>query len=258
MTDNNHHRSTIEVMEAHVSVRRFRDEPIGHDLLETLIEAGTRDSTSSNMQACTVISITVPEHRKRVAELCSDQAQIHASAAFLAFCADMHRLELCAQMHDVTCDELGNTEAFVTALVDTALVMENVAVAAESVGLGICMIGALRNQPFEVGEALGLPRHVVPVAGLCLGWPAEVHEPKPRLPLDAVWHRERYRDDDDLKRSIDAYDGIIAAFYESQGRHVDDPRWSKVMCNLLGKVAQRADTGRFANKQGLNVQRAEG
>ena len=247
-----HHRSTIEVMESHVSVRRFTEEPITHDLLETLIQAGTRASTSSNIQAYTIISVTVPEHKKRIAALCADQKQIHESAVFLVFCADLHRLELCAQMHDTSCDELQMTEPFVAALVDTALVMQNVAVAAESVGLGMCMIGALRNDPFAIGEALGLPEHVFPVSGMCIGWPNENHDPKPRLPLDAVWHRERYRDDADLKRSIDAYDAIISAFYETQGRHLQDPRWSKVMCNTLTKFATRTDVSRFAQEQGLN------
>ncbi len=254
MTDNNHHRSTIEVMESHVTVRRFTDEPITHDLLETLIQAGTRASTSSNMQGYTIISVTVPEHKKRLAALCADQQQIHESAAFLLFCADLHRLELCAQKHDVAYDDLGNTESFITAIVDVALVMENVAVAAESVGLGMCMIGSLRNFPFDVREVLGLPRYVVPVSGVCLGWPAEEHDSKPRLPLDAVWHRERYRDDEDLKRSIDAYDGIMAAFNDSQGRHPDNPRWSKVMCDVLDKMAQRTEIGRFAQEQGFNSQ----
>lgn len=252
--DTPQHRSTIDVMEAHTSVRRFVDEPIHHDLLETLIEAGTRASTSSNMQAYTIITVTVPEHKKRLAELCADQTQIHQSAVFLAFCADLHRLELCARMHGQDCDALGLSEALVVAVVDTALVMENVAVAAESVGLGICMIGAMRNKPFEVREALALPKHVFALAGMCLGWPAERNERKPRLPLDAVWHRESYRSDADLTRSIEAYDAILAAFYGSLGLHPKDPRWSTVMCKRVAGIASRTDLGRLLRAQGLNVQ----
>ncbi len=243
-------------MENHVSVRKFTDEPVSHDVLETLIEAGTRASTSSNMQAYTVISITVPDHKRRVAELCADQKQIRESAMFLAFCADLHRLALCAEMHDATFDELSLTEAFVIATVDTALVMENVAVAAESVGLGICMIGAMRNNPAEIRDVLGLPKHVYAVAGMCIGWPAERNEPKPRLPLDAVWHRERYRDDADLLREIEAYDGILTAFYESQGMHPTDPRWSAVIARRLSSLRSRTALADLLHAQKLNRQDA--
>lgn len=251
INENLRYKSTIEVMEAHVSVRRFTGEPINHDLLETLIEAGTRASTSSNMQCYTIISISEPNHKKSIAALCADQRQIHESGAFLAFCADLHRVELCAQMHNTPSDDLGLAEALVVAVVDTALVMENVALAAESVGLGICMIGAMRNKPAAVREALGLPPRVFAVAGMCLGWPAKKSEPKPRLPIDAVWHRERYRSDEDLKLSIEAYDNILAAFHEEQGMHADRPRWSRIMGERIAGLASRRELHRLLRDQGF-------
>jgi nitroreductase len=248
------HRSAIDVMHGHFSCRRFSPEPVNDDLLETLIEAGTRASTSSNMQAYTVISITDPSLKLHMAKLCADQRQIHESAAFLAFCADLYRLKLCAEMHGVDDFDLGLTEALVMSVVDTALVMENVAVAAESVGLGVCMIGALRNEPFEVREALFLPKYVFPVAGMCIGWPAKQHEPKPRLPLDAVWHRDRYRSDQELHALIEAYDGILAAFYESLGVRSEDPRWSSIMAQRLAIFRKRMDVGRLLREQGFDTQ----
>jgi len=116
------------------------------------------------------------------------------------------------------------------------------------------MIGALRNRPFEVREALFLPKYVFPLAGMCIGWPAERHEPKPRLPLDAVWHQERYRSDAELGRLIEAYDGIISAFYEGQGMHVKDPRWSSVTAKRVAGMAGRVDVGRLLHDQDLNTQ----
>lgn len=248
------HRSAIDVMHAHFSCRSFAREPVHDELLETLIEAGTRASTSSNMQAYTIISVTEPELKLRLIGLCADQKQIHESAVFLAFCADLYRLKLCARMQGVEDFDLGVAEAMVVAVVDTALVMENVAVAAESVGLGICMIGALRNHPFEVREALFLPKHVFPLAGMCLGWPAEQHEPKPRLPLDAVWHRNRYRSDQELHALIEAYDSIMSAFYQSQGMHQKDPSWGSVTARRLAAFRKRLDVGRLLRNQGFNTQ----
>lgn len=247
-------RSAIDVMHGHFSCRKFAPEPVHDELLETLIEAGTRASTSSNMQAYTIISVTEPDLKLRLTGLCADQKQIHESAVFLAFCADLYRLRLCAALHGVEDFDLGVAEAMVVAVVDTALVMENVAVAAESVGLGVCMIGALRNHPFAVREALFLPKQVFPLAGMCLGWPAERHEPKPRLPLDAVWHRNRYRSDQELQALIEAYNGIMSAFYQSQGMHPKDPSWSSVTARRLAAFRQRLDVGRMLRDQGFNTQ----
>jgi len=245
-------RSVIDVMHAHASCRSFSKEAISEELLETLIEAGTRASTSSNMQAYTIISVDEPAQKRHLAKLCADQKQIHASAAFLAFCADMHRLQLCAEMHGADDGGLGQAEAMVTSLVDTTLVMQNVALAAESVGLGICMIGALRNRPFEVREALFLPKHVLPVAVMCLGWPGAKADAKPRLPLDAVFHKNRYRSDPDLLAAIEAYDGILSAFYQSQGLHAKDTRWSAVMAKRIESIKARADVGRLILEQGFD------
>ncbi|NOT02094.1 MAG: NADPH-dependent oxidoreductase [Phycisphaerales bacterium] len=247
-------RSTIDVMHGHTSCRRFVNEPVNRDVVETLIEAGTRASTSSNMQAYTVISITDAELKRRMAYLCADQPQIHKAPVFLAFCVDLHRLQLCCGMHDVEGVDFGLAEAFVMAVVDTALVMENVAVAAESLGLGVCMIGEMRGHPFEVREALKLPPLVFAVSGLCIGWPAEKNEPKPRLPLEAVWHENTYRADDELIPMIEAHDGIMSAFYDSQGMHPSDPRWSSVAAKRAAGMARRKDVGAALRRQGLNTQ----
>ena len=252
--EDRHFRSTIDVMHGHVSCRHFTSEPVNDDLLESLIEAGTRASTSSNMQAYTIISVTEPDLKKQLAKLCADQEQIHQSAVFLVFCADLYRLKLCADLHGVTDADFGVTEALLMAVVDTALVMENVAVAAESVGLGICMIGAVRNHPFEVCEMLFLPKHVFPLAGMVIGWPAARNEPKPRLPLDAVWHQNRYRSDGELLSLIEAYDGIMSAFYEDQGVHPKDPRWSSVTAHRLPTMKNRMDVGRLLREQGFDKQ----
>ena len=65
------------------------------------------------MQTYTIISITGPEHKREIARWCADQTQIHQSGAFLAFCADLHRQSLCAEMHGGSDQELGLGEALI-------------------------------------------------------------------------------------------------------------------------------------------------
>lgn len=246
-----HDRSTIEVIMAHRSVRKFRDEPLEDGLLQRLVTAGTRASTSSNMQAYSVIWITDPKHKKRIAALCGDQKQIHESAAFLAFCADLHKLTLACQMNGTDAEATGEGEALLIAVIDTALVMQNVAIAAESLGLGICMIGAMRTYPSEVADALRLPEHVMAISGFCIGWPADNGDVKPRLPLDATLHRDYYRSDDELKKLIGEYDEVQSKWYADRNMHPRDPRWSSVMSRRLPDVAQRATVGLFLHAQGF-------
>lgn len=247
------HRSVIDVLMSHRSVRSFKPEPLEPGVLERLVTAGTRASTSGNMQAYTVISVTEPELKKRVAQLCADQPQVHQSAAFLVFCADLHKLSLACRMHRADDGAAGEPEALLLAVIDAALFMQNVAVAAESLGLGICMIGAIRNHPGEVAKALKLPKLVVAIAGFCIGRPADEGEIKPRLPLDATLHREQYRCDEELERLIAEYDEVQSAWYRQRHMHPTEPRWSAVMSDRLPAVTKRAGIGRFLREQGLNT-----
>lgn len=244
--------SMIDLLMRHRSIRAFTSERLEPGVLERLVAAGARASTSSNMQAYTVISISDPPLKDRVAKLCADQKQIHQSAAFLVFCADLHKLSLACRMHDVEPTETGLPEALMLAVVDTALFMQNVAVAAESLGLGICMIGAIRNQPREVAEALRLPAQVAAISGLCLGKPAESPGRKPRLPLDAVLHHDGYRRDEELSRLIVEYDEQMSRWYAEQGLQPRDPRWSAIIARRLPGVAKRAALGGFLCEQGFN------
>jgi len=244
-------RSVIDVLMAHRSVRSFTDEPVDEATLRRLIEAGTRASTSSNMQAYTVIAVTDADLKKRLAGLCADQKQIHQSAAFCVFVADLHKLLLACSLHDVHTDAGGQPEALLVAVVDVALMMQNVAIAAESLGYGICMIGAMRNHPPEVAEALGLPDHAMAIAGMCIGRPADEGEIKPRIDLDATLHVNRYRSDDELVALLQAYDERQARWYQERGMHTADSRWTAVMAKRFPTVEKREAVGRFLEKQGF-------
>ena len=244
---------TLEVLQGHRSIRRFEDRPLPEGVLERLIACGQRASTSSNLQAYSVIHVADPDRKAELAKLCGDQVQIHQSAAFFAFCADLHRDRLAGEMHGAERFDGDYVEALLIASVDAALFMQNVAVAAESVGLGICMIGMIRNHPRAVGRLLGLPPFVYAVSGFCLGYPAQDPECKPRLPLEAVLHREQYTDDETMQGHMEAYDRTMVAFYESQEMHPSDPRWTTVMAGRTGRFHDRAELDTFLREQGFDM-----
>ncbi|MEC8936808.1 MAG: nitroreductase family protein, partial [Pseudomonadota bacterium] len=154
----------IKLLNAHRSIRKFTDQAIPQGLLRELIQAGQAAATSSHVQAYTVIHVKDAANREAIAELAGGQGYVASSAAFLVFCADMKRPTEASERTGANV-ERGMTEQLLVATVDTALMAQNVAVAAESEGLGICYIGGIRNNPEAVSELLRLPAHVYPVFG---------------------------------------------------------------------------------------------
>jgi FMN reductase (NADPH) len=176
-------------------------------MLEAIITSAQMASTSSYLQQYSVVAVEDGDRKERLAVLCGNQEFIRQCPVFMAFCADLHRLKLVCE-REGTEIQTGYVEAFLTAAVDAALLSQNVALAAESLGLGIVYIGAIRNHPAEVIAELALPDLVFPVAGMCLGYPAEAPEVKARLPLPAVLHREQYSAEAMLPH-LDTYDAEL-------------------------------------------------
>jgi len=143
----------------------------------------------------------------------------------------------------------GMTEHFLIASIDVALAAQNTVVAAESLGLGICYIGGLRNNPTEVSELLQLPQQVYPVFGLCLGYPNQNPEVKPRLPVDAVLMKEVY-DETAQAELRTQYDAQVREYYKTRTGGNKDSTWSEEMKKLVGKESRPHMKG-FLTGQGF-------
>jgi FMN reductase [NAD(P)H] len=209
----------IGTLTAHASCRFLKPDPLPEGTLEQILVAAQSAPTSSNLQAWSVIAVTDPERKRRLAELCGGQRMVRDCPVFLIFCPDTHRLRYVCERQG---REFGAVflEMFLLASVDAALAAQNAAVAAESLGLGTCMCGSIRNNPVEVIELLDLPEGVYALTGLCLGYPAvERLEVKARLPLRSVLHRERYSDEH-LVDAVAEYDRTMAEGRTYDGRRV--------------------------------------
>jgi FMN reductase (NADPH) len=182
---------TIEQIHRHASVRKYKPDPIPREMVDTIVSAGQRASTSSNLQAYSAVAVTGMHLRRRLYELCANQAHILEAPVFIAWCADFSRLDRVAKKRGYQL-EPSYLESFLVATVDVALLMQTATLAAESLGLGMCYIGGIRNHPEQVIALLGLPRLVFPISGMTLGWPAIEPRLRPRLPTSAVLHWEGY------------------------------------------------------------------
>lgn len=212
---------TIEQIQRHATVRSYRPDPVSREMIEAIVLAGQRASTSSNLQMTSVVAVTEAATRQTLADLCGHQGHIAQAPLFLAWCADLARLERACELRGYS-QITDYVENFLVAAVDASIASQNAALAAESLGLGICYIGAIRNRPQEVIDLLGLPRLVFPVAGMTVGWPAGEQKQRPRLPLEAVLHWERY-DSSVYDQALAEYDRAMAATGIYAGRQVPVP-----------------------------------
>lgn len=210
--------ATIDLIHRHGSVRSYRPDPVPRELIEQIVAAGQRSSTSSNLQLWSAVVVTQESKRHALARLCGDQEHIRQAPVFIAWCADRSRLDRACELRGHV-QNTDTVESFLVAAVDTAIAMQNAALAAESLGLGMCYIGAIRNNPADVIELLQLPRHVFPVSGMTLGRPAVTPPIRPRLALDAVVHWEHFSNDG-LDERLDDYDEAMIATGIYGGRQV--------------------------------------
>ena len=227
---------TIALLKAHRSIRKFSDRAVDRIVVEEVIRAGQCAATSSFIQACTVIDVHDPDTRAHLCEAAAGQPYVKEAPVFLVFCADMQRHKLACALHDSTMQS-GFTEQFLTASLDCALFAQNVLIAAESLGLGGCYIGALRNNIADVDSLLDLPELVYPVFGMCLGYPAQNPEIKPRLPLPVVLKQEVYSDDGDQALII-GYDETVRSYYATRTGGTKDDSWSEQISEMLVKESR--------------------
>ncbi|MNF93223.1 FMN reductase (NADPH) [compost metagenome] len=238
----------IDLLQNHRSIRKFTSEPVSIEQREAIIKAAQAASTSSNMQAYSVIHVSDQRMKTQLAELAGNQAYVSECPLFLVWCADLHRFATASHQH-VDTPITGNAENFIIATVDAALAAQNAAIAAESLGLGVCYIGGLRNKPAEVSELLGLPQLVYPVFGMCIGMPDQEPLHRPRLPLEAVYHENRYTPNSSAALS---YDETIRDYMNVRTGGKVDTTWSKEMAAKAQRPRKHMKA--FLSSQGFEVE----
>jgi len=147
---------------------------------------------------------------------------------------------------------LETTESFMVAIIDAALAAQNAALAAESLGLGICYIGGLRNNLEEVSKVLDIPSLVIPLFGMTIGYPLNQSSMKPRLPFEHIYHEDGYQTDSSvLKTQLEDYNKIIQQYYKERTNGKREDTWTSQMATKF-KVPTRTYMKDFVEKQGFN------
>jgi nitroreductase len=183
----------LEIINNHRSIRNYLDKPVSQNILEKILYAGTRASTTGNMQVYSMVVTTNKEIKTKLWESHFKQDMVNQAPVVITFCADFNRfVKWCRQRKaDPGYD---NFLSFFTAAIDALLVAQNIALAAETFNLGICYLGTTIYMAENIIGILDLPKYVVPVTTLVIGYPNESPGLTDRLPLEALVHYDKYKD----------------------------------------------------------------
>lgn len=174
------------------SIRRYSDRPVSDALLRDLLEEAERTQSMGNLQLYSVVVTRSSEKKSELAPCHFNQPMVTGAPVVLTFCADYHRTTRWCEERNAD-PGYGNFLSFLNAATDALLYCQNFCTLAEAAGLGLCYLGTTLYSPDRIIDILHLPKLVVPVATITLGWPGEQPAQTDRLPLSALLHEETYR-----------------------------------------------------------------
>ncbi|MCF0205910.1 MAG: nitroreductase family protein [Bacteroidales bacterium] len=177
----------------HVSVREYSDKEIPSEVMQQVLKAAVRASNTGNMQVYSIVVNTDKEMINKLAPAHFCQPAISNAKAVLTFCVDFNRFNKWCYCRNAE-PGYGNFLSFLTAATDAVIAAQNACLEAESNGLGICYLGTVIYNPDKIIEVLQLPKGVVPVVTITMGYPKGKPALTDRLPLEAVVHYETYKD----------------------------------------------------------------
>lgn len=222
---------TINSMTSHRSIRSYQERPIDDNILHQIISAVQAAPNWVNTQHVSIIAVKDAQRRKKFAMLCGNQQHIEQTPVFLVFCADYYRTHLaCEEYSQSLSDIMGDLDHIIVGAHEVGIAVGTAVAAAESLGLGTVVIGDVRLNALEVIKELNLPKYVIPILGLCIGYPFGNPGLRPRLPKEAVYFEETYNPD--LKGFLNQYDEIYAKYLKNRPWNNRVANWTQLVADF--------------------------
>jgi FMN reductase (NADPH) len=238
VTDN----PVIRALMAHRSIRKYTDAVPTDEVVETIVRAGQQAPFAYQMGSVLL-------SRKR------EHNPFHAPLLF-TICVDAHRMELVMARRGWKLAS-NHLHVLLFGMEDAVMMAQNMVIAAESLGLGTCYLGAAQYRTDEIAKEYGLPERVFPVVGLAAGYPAEDPPPRPRYPLEFTLFEDRYPELEEAKvtRAMQAMDeGFLAQDYYRRANLIlpleagreesftfDNYSWTEHISRKLGQWSSSAE-----------------
>ena len=241
----------------HRSQRRYTPQPVSPELLQLLFACALSSPSKSDLQQADIVHVRDTVKRTAIADLISDMPWVRSAPVFLVFCGNNRRIRQVAELRGKPFAN-DHLDAFMNAAVDAGIVMTTFIHTAAAAGIGCCPISAVRNHAQIVSDLLELPDWVFPVAGPCVGYPAEEGKITARLPLEVTVHVDRFGEAG-IAAKIDAYDRRrVAKQPYAKQRSVERYGkaefygWSEDKARQYS-VPERADFGAFIRGKKFNL-----
>lgn len=182
----------IESQLKHKSIRKFTGKDIDDATLEKILKASCHAPTGGNLQNYSIIVTRDSERKNVLSDIHYQSHMVQSAPVVLTFCGDLSRISKWCELKGENVDFF-NEWGMYLATADTWLAVQNAILAAESLGLGGCVLGSTFHRSLALIDFFNLPKGVVPIATLPMGYPDEDPTSKPRLPLDIIVHQEKYK-----------------------------------------------------------------
>jgi nitroreductase len=243
----------MELLNQHVSVRRFKNQRIESSVLESLVNAGTRSSSTGNMQLYSVIVSEKEEEKEKLIPLHFNQTVARNAPVMLTFVADFNRFTKWCTINKAL-PGYDNFLSFYTASIDALLVAQNVCIAAENYGLGICYLGTTTYNAKEIIQVLDLPKLTFPVTTIALGYPDESPEVTDRIPLKGIIHHGKYIDYSVQKiRELYAFKESM----ESSKRFLEENK-KEALAQIFTDIRYKKSDNEFFSQKMIDVLKEQG
>ena len=239
-----------ELLRKHSSVRKYKDYTLTKEEVSELVETAQHAASSHFVQAYSVIWVNDEQKKEELGRLSQNPKQFETAGAALLLCADFHRLQVAGKLQQTEI-EIDTTENVLVGAVDVALFAQNLVIAAEAKGFGICYIGGVRNEPTAISDLFDLPTGVFPLFAITLGIPDQQNEVKPRLPVAAILHENNYNSVK-YEELLPEYDRTMEDYYTSRGSNQKTANWTKSMADYLEKP-RRTHMADFLASKGFHL-----
>lgn len=184
---------TLQTLLEHRTIRKYANKSIDKAVLDAILNAAVRGSNTGNMQVYSIVVTQDASVKEALAPTHFNQKMVTEAPVLMTFCADFNRFNKWCNQRNAT-PGYDNIQSFTWATIDAVIAAQNAAVAAESFGLGICYLGTTTYNAEKIIDILKLPKGVVPITTLTIGYAEDVPALTDRLPLDAVVHYDIYSD----------------------------------------------------------------
>lgn len=187
------------------SIRHFEDKEIPQPVIEKLLDAASNAPSGGNIQPISIILVQEAEGRKELAEMVGDQPWVKNAPLSMVFCIDFYRIKKWASMFDTEFKGENAFPLFLIAYADLMVAAQNVVILAENYELGSVYVGTIQQSIEKARQYFGMPKHVIPMIVLTVGYPKSIPKNIPKLKAKVIAHREKYEvpSDNEIRKTFE-------------------------------------------------------